>query len=168
MAVLKSCFCIISLLALTGCATITRSTTQQVPISSSPSGASVTINNLSYGETPIIAQLDRKNLYQVTIQLEGYPKFETTIIREMDSKAILGNCLLIGGIPGIIIDSITGAGYVLKPEKIHVQFLEDGRRPQLFIQSLTPHRKQSSGSPAGLFLTLVSGAIIMVLLFSSI
>ena len=44
---------------VTGCATIMNQTKQTVGISSVPTGATVTINNVEYGKTPVFAKLAR-------------------------------------------------------------------------------------------------------------
>ena len=79
-----------------------------------------------------------------------------------------GNCLLVGGIPGIMVDSMTGAGYTLKPEKIHVEFSEDGKQPQL-IQPLTSEltRKQSDEEPLGLLILIGLTGVGLYLVFGT-
>lgn len=101
-----------------GCATVMRGTTQDISISSEPFGASVTIDHQPHGVTPIVASLSRESSHFVSIELEGYGPVTTRIISQHDG-AVAGNCLL-GGIPGIAIDSVSGAGKILQPEIIHV------------------------------------------------
>lgn len=118
------------------CATIMLSTTQELSISSSPSEALVTNNGLQLGKTPLIADLKRKGNHRIKIELEGYQPFEVMLTRKT-SGWIWGN-LLFGGVPGLIIDVITGAMYILQPEQIQAELRNTGTditldKNQIFI-----------------------------------
>jgi hypothetical protein len=102
---------------LIGCATVTRGTSQGVSISSSPSDASVTIDNWYVGKTPIIVKLTRDESHDVAIEFDGYEPYFTKIVSERD-MAMAGNCLF-GGCLGIGVDSWSGAAFALKPDWIH-------------------------------------------------
>ena len=49
-------------------------TTQSIGISSTPSGATVKVNNVDKGQTPTIVDLKRKDQHFVKIELPGYYK----------------------------------------------------------------------------------------------
>jgi uncharacterized protein YceK len=106
-------------LLATGCATIILSSTQQVGISSSPTGASVTIDDEPKGETPIIAKLSRKDNHVIKIEMEGYEPFEIKTTRST-SGWVWGN-IVFGGLIGLAVDAITGGMYVIKPEQIETE-----------------------------------------------
>ena len=105
---------------LTGCATVTRGTTQDIPVSSVPSGAQVIINNQFWGVTPVIANLDRRDRHNLVIQLEGYEPFLTTIASQRD-MASAGN-RLVGGLPGAAVN------FVLTPETVHAVLVAHGEQ----------------------------------------
>lgn len=104
---------------LTGCATIVLTPSQKVGISSMPAGAEVTDNGNFLGKTPIVADLKRKDTHIIKIQLQGYQPYEIALSQKA-SGWLLGN-ILFGGIPGIIIDAMTGSIYVLSPEQIQIE-----------------------------------------------
>ena len=84
------------------------------------------INGQFWGVTPIVANLDRNDRYNIAIELEGYYPFETMIVSQRD-MAMAGNCL-VGGLPGVAVDSMSGAAFVLKPEMVHTVLVIQGER----------------------------------------
>lgn len=104
---------------IAACATIMQGTSQEIGISSQPTGATVTINNDVRGETPLVADLKRKNNHNVRIELPGYQPYEMSITKHT-SGWVWGN-IVFGGIPGLAIDAITGGLYKLRPEEIQAQ-----------------------------------------------
>ena len=108
--ILSLCFILIS------CASIMHGTHQDIGISSTPSSASVTVDNHPLGKTPIIADLKRKYNHIVKIEMAGYLPFETTIICSV-SWWVCGN-VVFGGLIGLAVDAISGGLYKLTPEQI--------------------------------------------------
>ena len=102
--------------AVTACASIMHGTTQDVGISSSPTGATVTVDNQSTGQTPYIAHLSRKDNHVVKLDLPGYAPAEMTLTRKT-SGWVWGN-ILFGGIIGLAVDAMTGGLYNLTPEQL--------------------------------------------------
>ena len=107
---------------LSACASIIHGTAQDVGISSSPTGAQVTVDNQPRGATPTIVKLSRKDHHIVKIELPGYQPFEATITRSV-SGWVWGN-IVFGGIIGLAVDAITGGLYKLSPEQIAGTLLE--------------------------------------------
>ncbi|MFH1352763.1 MAG: PEGA domain-containing protein [bacterium] len=99
-----------------GCATIIHGTRQGISISSTPSGASVTIDGRIEGKTPLMVDLSRKDRHLVKIELESCNSYEMYLNRSA-SGWVWGN-IVFGGIPGLIIDAITGGLYKLTPEQV--------------------------------------------------
>lgn len=121
---------------LVSCGTIIHGTSQDVGISSSPTGAKVTIDNKEYGKTPTTATLKRKDHHVVKIELEGYQVYETNLTRKV-SGWIAGN-ILFGGIIGLAVDAISGGMYKLTPDQIESTLNKEemsinGKRDHLFI-----------------------------------
>lgn len=109
---------------LTGCCMMRNSTTQLVEITSSPSGATATIQ--PGGEevvTPADILLKRKtSQYSITIKKEGYEPTRVKLVR--NSAGLWRNFIWIhpvGWVIGVVVDTSTGAGYELKPDKIEVK-----------------------------------------------
>ena len=114
---------------LAGCATIMNQTTQAIGISSSPTGASVTVDSMPHGKTPVVAKLSRKDHHVVTIELAGYQPYEATLTRRV-SGWVWGN-VLFGGLIGLAVDAMSGGLYKLTPDQIVAQ-LQKGARASLF------------------------------------
>lgn len=118
---IKSFFilCILSLVSLSGCATIIKGTTQNIPVASDPTGADVTVDAQLYGQTPIDLSVKRKRDHLVTISKEGYHSKSIPIVKSVGG-AVWGN-IVAGGLIGWGIDASTGAQYNLTPESISVK-----------------------------------------------
>lgn len=104
-------------LALTACASIMHGGHQDVGISSSPTSASVTIDNAAKGQTPYVANLSRKDNHVIHIAAEGYEPADLTLTRST-SGWVWGN-LLFGGLIGLAVDAITGGLYKLTPDQLN-------------------------------------------------
>lgn len=104
----------------TGCCTIIHGPRQAVGITSSPSGAEVTLNGQSFGKTPVIAKLRRDINHIVKLELPGHDAYETTIIKHIDVW-IWGN-LISGGVIGLVVDALTGSLYKLNPGQVEANF----------------------------------------------
>lgn len=110
-------------LALGGCATLTSGTTQRVHFESTPPGAKATLSHGAELQTPGYLELPRSRTYDVVIEKPGYLPAHTHI-GQGTNPAMFGN-LLLGGLIGLLIDSSTGAAYVLEPERVSVVLLAD-------------------------------------------
>jgi uncharacterized protein YceK len=103
-------------LLTTGCATIIHGTRQDVGISSAPTGASVAIDNLQAGTTPVFTKLRRKENHVVRVSLPGYQPMDLTLTSSV-SGWVWGN-IAIGGLVGLAVDAISGGMYKLSPEEL--------------------------------------------------
>ena len=103
--------------ALTACASIMHGTSQDVGISSTPTSASVTIDNATNGQTPFVAKLSRKDSHIIHIAADGYQPADLTLTRSV-SGWVWGN-LLFGGLIGLAVDAITGGLYKLTPDQLN-------------------------------------------------
>ncbi|HEV7920526.1 MAG TPA: translation initiation factor 2 [Thermoanaerobaculia bacterium] len=117
-----------------GCASIAHQTTQQVPVTSSPAGAAVTVacgdvNNDPKLVTPTVVTVHRKPA-RCTISLakEGYEPAHVDLQRQM-SGWYLGN-VIFGGIIGLIVDAANGAMYNRMPNRIDVPLAPATSAPQ--------------------------------------
>lgn len=110
--------------SICACGTIMHGSRQDLGISSSPTAASVTIDNLEQGTTPIVAKLSRKDNHIIKIQMAGYQPFEATVTRKV-SGWVWGN-IVFGGLIGLAVDAISGGLYVLSPEQVSGQLARQG------------------------------------------
>jgi len=104
-------------IALTACASIMHGTHQDVGISSTPTSASVTVDNAASGQTPYVAKLSRKDNHIIHITADGYQPADLTLTRSV-SGWVWGN-LLFGGLIGLAVDAITGGLYKLTPDQLN-------------------------------------------------
>jgi hypothetical protein len=102
---------------LTGCATIMHGAHQDVGISSSPTNASVAVDQKPVGHTPVIASLGRGDNHIVRIEFVGYQPYEATLTKKV-SGWVWGN-IVFGGLIGLAVDAISGGLYNLTPEQIN-------------------------------------------------
>ena len=107
---------ILAAVLIAGCATIMHGTKQEVGVSSSPTNAKVTVDNMPLGNTPVIANLKRGENHLVKIELEAYAPYETTLTTKV-SGWVWGN-IVFGGLIGLAVDAISGGLYALTPEQI--------------------------------------------------
>src|SRR3954464_12041409 len=112
---------------LSGCASIMPGTSQDVGISSTPTNALVTVDNMPVGNTPVVAKLSRKDNHIVHIAVDGYAPADLTLTRST-SGWVWGN-IVFGGLIGLAVDAISGGLYNLTPNQISGQ-LSGGVIPQ--------------------------------------
>jgi predicted small secreted protein len=105
-----------SAMSLSACASIMHGTSQDVGISSSPTGASVTVDNSMKAQTPFVAKLSRKDNHIIRVAADGYAPADLTLTRST-SGWVWGN-VVFGGIIGLAVDAMTGGLYNLSPEQL--------------------------------------------------
>lgn len=113
---MKRVAAVFAILTLAACASIMHGTSQDVGISSSPTAATVTLDNQAAGQTPYIAHLSRKDNHVVKLTLPGYAPAEMTVTRKT-SGWVWGN-IVFGGLIGLAVDAMTGGLYNLTPEQL--------------------------------------------------
>ena len=94
---------------LTGCATVVHGTTQTIPIASSPPGATVVIDDVPAGVTPMIATVSRKRAHVVSFVVDGVVTDRVALNRQM-SPLVLADIFLLYVAP-VIVDMSNGAAY---------------------------------------------------------
>ena len=104
----------------TGCATITRGTTDTITVNSSPGNADVQLSTGATGKTPATFQLPRNKPLQVTISKLGYEPQTVSVLPQISGgggAGMAGN-VVFGGIIGAGVDVASGAMYDLHPDAI--------------------------------------------------
>jgi hypothetical protein len=116
---------------LPACATVTRGSSQEFTVQSTPPGARVrTSNGFECASTPCTFRMQRKTAFTATFEMDGYVS-ET---RQVESKmagagaaGMAGN-LLVGGIVGGVIDASSGAMNDLTPNPLLVEMQTPAER----------------------------------------
>lgn len=109
-------------LLFSGCATVTRGSSEQLMVQSVPSSAQVKLSNGFTGVTPVSFTVPRKGAIVVTVSKEGYETAQvevTTHVSGAGTAGFLGNAL-IGGVIGGGIDVATGAALSHTPNPVNV------------------------------------------------
>ncbi len=121
-----------ALVSVAGCASIMSGRRADITFDTYPQGAHVEVRDkrgrpVSSLETPGAVSLKRQGRffmpahYTATITAPGYQTAQVPIGSTLNPW-LLGN-ILIGGVPGIVIDSATGAAWQPKRTEIHQQLL---------------------------------------------
>jgi hypothetical protein len=107
---------------LSGCATVTRGTTETLLMQSEPSGAAVRVSNGFAGVTPVGFTISRRGDLIVTFSKEGYETVDVVVKAQMAGRGAVGLAgnVLIGGLIGIGVDAVTGATLSHSPNPVKV------------------------------------------------
>jgi hypothetical protein len=103
---------LVGVLSAPGCASITRRSTQKIPVTSSPAGAAVIVNGVRKGETPLEIRLPRnKKGPVIRIDSPGYNPVEIRIRRKASGGYFVCNFILslVPGLLPLVIDIHTEA-----------------------------------------------------------
>ncbi len=119
----KILFALLSVSLLAGCATIVTGSNQNVKISVDQKKAQITVTAQTgqefYQGAPTSLELPRKNTYTVEVKVDGYATQKVMITQGFNGWFV-GN-LCFGGIPGGIVDILTGAMWTLEPDTINIK-----------------------------------------------
>jgi hypothetical protein len=95
------------LVLLPGCATLFAGGPDHVPISTNPPGATVFIDNIPVGQTPLMVALDRQHSSgSIRIELPGFQP--VMLLRSKSINGWFWVSICLGGIVGIVVDLVTG------------------------------------------------------------
>jgi len=111
--------------ALGGCASVTRGTTENISISSTPSGAEATISGLEVPTaciTPCAIVAKRSADITVSFAKEGFEPEIVPLTKEIPGTGAAGFAgnILLGGLVGMGVDAATGAVQDHKPNPVIV------------------------------------------------
>lgn len=98
---------LVLLLVFSGCATIMAGGPDRIPVSTNPPGATVFVDNIPVGQTPVMVTLDRQHSSGVIrIELPGFAP--VAIVRTTSINGWFWANLCFGGLIGIVVDLVTG------------------------------------------------------------
>jgi hypothetical protein len=108
-----------------GCASVTRGTTENISIASTPAGATAEITGLEVPTacvTPCAVLAKRNADITITIAKEGYEPQAIVLTKEIPGTGAAGFAgnLLAGGLVGMGVDAATGAALDHKPNPVIV------------------------------------------------
>ena len=136
-----------------GCASIVSGTKQNVKITSNPDAANVKVEQLSgtnnfvawQGKTPASVKLSRNESYIVTVSSDGFKSEQIPVSGSGMNGWIWGN-IFVGGLFGVIIDSVDGAAKALEPNAIDVKLVSSqaGKDEHAEIVTAPPDDKKKS------------------------
>ncbi|MFN3169495.1 MAG: translation initiation factor 2 [Hyphomicrobiales bacterium] len=141
----KLIVCGIAAVTLSGCATVTRGTTNEVSFESTPSGATVLTSLQQTCVTPCMLEVARNQSFTATFNLEGFePRTVpvTTQVAGAGAAGMAGN-LILGGVVGVVVDASTGAMNEHVPNPVIVTFGESA-------EPIDPAASPPAGTPAPL------------------
>lgn len=112
---------------LSGCATITRGTTQAWTVDSAPLGATVSLSNGERCETPCTLKLKRKYPLAVEVCKPGYAIVNTNVLSQISGAGAAGMAgnVLVGGLIGVGVDAASGATKELRPNPVSLQLVAE-------------------------------------------
>lgn len=111
--------------ALCGCASVTRGTTENITVVSSPDGATATVVDSENASsqtcvTPCAVQVKRNGNINVSVKKDGYQPDATQLKLESSANGALavGGNVFAGGLIGLGVDAYNGAAYDHKPNPV--------------------------------------------------
>lgn len=105
-------FTVMACLALAGCASIVKGSTQSISITTNVDGATLFLDGVEIGTSPFLG-IVKKNKEELKIVKDGY-RTETIVMSKTLEGLFWGN-IIIGGTLGSITDFGTGAAYTYAP-----------------------------------------------------
>ena len=111
--------------ALGGCASVTRGTTENISIASTPAGAEAMISGLDVPTictTPCAIVAKRSADISISFAKEGYEPESVQLVKEVPATGAAGFAgnILAGGLVGMGVDAVTGAALDHKPNPVIV------------------------------------------------
>lgn len=111
--------------ALGGCASVTRGTTENISIASTPAGAEATISGLDVPTaciTPCAIVAKRNADISISFAKPGFETEVVTLTKEVPATGAAGFAgnIVAGGLVGMGVDAVTGAAQDHKPNPVIV------------------------------------------------
>ena len=107
---------VISIFAVTGCASIMKGTSQVLTFTSEPEGATVIIDGKEFGKTPLDIKLKKNKYSNVMFKKEGYKSRSAIIEKQFDGIALINVFWDLS-----TTDLITGAIFEYSPSQYYIE-----------------------------------------------
>jgi len=140
----------LALLLTTGCASITRGTTEAYVIETDPPGAKAVLSNGLTCTTPCSLKVKRRSEFTVVLSRAGYETVNANVTSSVDGAGAAGMAgnVLLGGIIGAGIDAGTGAMHSHKPNPLSVNMVKGEGERILYLEN-TELTTPTEAIPAG-------------------
>lgn len=118
-------------LAVSGCATVTRGTSNNVQIKSEPSGAKAMLSTGQHcPSTPCTFDIPRKTEFTVSYEMPGYMPQQVDVKTQLAGAGAAGFAgnVLVGGLIGMGVDAATGSTLEHVPNPV-VAYLQPAGKP---------------------------------------
>ena len=102
----------------TGCASILKGGTENVYVSSQPSGAKVRINGADVGETPVRFPVSTSKTHTVEIRKDGYEARTLIVATSIGMGWVILD--FVCGVLPLLVDAATGDWRSLDQDEFHV------------------------------------------------
>lgn len=124
---LKFCGVVLAGVVVSGCATVTRGTTETVQFYSEPAGAEVETSIGYRCTTPCVLDIKRKQAFTAVFKKPGFHAYSVPVTTKLSGEgaaAGAGN-ILIGGVIGLGTDAVTGAALDHTPNPVSVTLVPE-------------------------------------------
>jgi len=136
---------------LSACATITRGSSQDFVVESTPSEAEAKLSTGQTCTTPCTLRMKRKSKFVVTVSKEGYQTQEVHVhgkVKEGGGAGFVGNAIF-GGLIGAGVDAASGAALSLSPNPVKVELVPAGSAaPAVAAPAITAPAAEPAPAPA--------------------
>lgn len=120
-------------LMLGGCATVTRGTTNDIQMTSEPSGALAVTSLSQQCTTPCGIKVSRKDEFSVVFSKPGYSDLTIGVKTQVAGSGAAGFAgnLILGGVVGMGVDAATGSTLEHVPNPVHGVLTRIGPPPRI-------------------------------------
>lgn len=117
---------------LGGCATVTRGTTNQIQITSEPSGATVRTSLNHTCTTPCTLTVERKSEFSVVFTMDGFKEQIIEVKTQVAGAGVAGIAgnVIVGGVVGMGVDAATGSTLEHVPNPVHAVLQKNAPAPR--------------------------------------
>jgi hypothetical protein len=132
-------------LAVAGCATVTRGTTNQVQLRTEPSGALAVTSMSQSCTTPCTITVSRKDEFAVKFSMAGYREATVEVRTQVAGTGVLGVAgnAIVGGVIGVGVDVVTGSALDHVPNPVVVSLERLGAPSTRPVPPRSPARTAS-------------------------
>jgi len=118
---MKPLLAALAALSLSACATAIRGTSEDVAITSAPSGASVKLSTGLTCETPCNLKIERKQEFVASFSKPGYEPQDISVTTRVAGGGVAASAgnIILGGVIGLGVDAYSGATLEHDPNPVH-------------------------------------------------
>jgi hypothetical protein len=132
-----------------GCATVIRGTTDQIGFNSTPSGAEVHTSNGLSCVTPCTLTVKKNEEFVATFEKPGFQPQQVPVARVVVGAGVASTAgnVIAGGVIGLGVDAMTGAGYDHVPNPVNAVMAPEVPPPAHPSSKGKPSKKPATATP---------------------